>query len=462
MNILLALHQFPPFGGGGTELLAQWMTEGLRAMGHGVRLVSAIPRRDAIEGLVPPAGHEAQFLPPPAWPADDTERIRREYDDPAAGAAFGALLDKHRPDLVHFLHLAGLTASALRAVTGRGIPAIFTATDFWFECPTVQLLLCDHSRCEGPAPGRLNCARHLMEIRHPELSFPLRLSALDRPAAAALNLAARAPVLQRMTARFDALAGRSPALKSALTSARAVIAPTTHMRERLARFGISEGRLHLVRYGVPPPKAAHAQPGHLDQPPKTGSRSTSIASRHLCIGYIGTLAAHKGPHLLVEALGLLRDVEVTADFHGDIDDSDYCLRLRAAARSDARIRLQGRFVADDIGVVLDAIDVLVIPSLWDENAPLVLLQAIAYRCPVLVSNVPGLVEAMRGDRDGWTFERNDARDLALALQRLAADGAPLARVRGERTAIHSIDDHLRDLLGVYEKCGARALRTQSR
>ena len=441
MDIVLALHQFPPFGGGGTEVLAGWIADTLRAKGHAVRLVSAIPHGATMAAVALPPDDVVRFLPQRLPRGDGTARIGREYDDADVGDAFGTVLDERRPDVVHFLHLAGLTAGAVRATAMRGIRAVFTATDFWFECPTVQLLLCDHSRCAGPGPGRLNCVRHLMEIRHPALHGLSAISLLDRPAAVALRVAARLPGLRRVTAPFDALAARSPALRAALESLAAVIAPTAYMRGRLSRFGVPEERLHLVRFGVPRPHADCTADG--DQGPQ-GMR----------IAFVGTLAPHKGPHLLVDALAQLPDVSLQLDLHGDVTDTDYCRRLQAATTADERIRLRGRFASTDIGRVLCNADVLVIPSLWDENTPLVLLQAIAHRCPVLVSSVPGLLEPMRQELDGWAFRRNDARDLAAALRRLAADPACLARVRRAPAAIRSVDDHVADLLTLYNAGGA--------
>lgn len=447
MDIVLALHQFPPFGGGGTEVLAAWIADTLRAKGHTVRLVSAIPHGATTAGVTLPPDDVVRFLPQRHVQGEGAARIRREYDDADVGDAFGAVLDEWRPDVVHFLHLAGLTAGAVRATAARGIRAIFTATDFWFECPTVQLLLCDHSRCAGPHLGRLNCARHLMEIRHPALHSLSAVSALDRPAALALWVASRVPGLRRTTEPFDALAARSPTLRATLELLGAVVAPTANMRERLAGFGVPESRLHLVRFGVPPPRADYTADG--DQ----GAHGMRII-------FVGTLAPHKGPHLLVAAVAQLRDVSLRLDLYGDVTDTDYCRRLQAATRADERIRLCGRFASPDIGRVLCNADVLVVPSLWDENAPLVLLQAIAHRCPVLVSSVPGLLEPMREELDGWSFRRNDARDLAAALRRLAADPASLARVRRAPAVIRSVDDHVADLLALYD-VGGPAARSRS-
>jgi len=444
VDIVLALHQFPPFGGGGTERLAAWMADALRARGHGVRIVSAIPRHAHVEAAAVPPADSVRFLRmDAARGGDEASRIRREYDDPAAGQAFAEVLNERRPDVVHFLHLAGLTAAAIRETTRRGVPAIFTATDFWLECPTVQLLLCDHSRCAGPEPGRLNCARHLMEIRHPALHGLSKLRALDRPTAGALHAFARWPGVRTAAAPFDALAGRSPALLGALAGVSAVIAPTRNLEERLRRFGIAQDKLHLIPYGVPAPAS---------RPPRA-----EVAGAPLRAAFIGTLAPHKGAHLLVEALRRMPRVDVRADVYGELSDNAYCRRLQAAAAGDERVQLRGRFEAGAMADVLAAADVLVVPSLWDENAPLVLLQAIAHRCPVIVADVPGLVEPLRADVDGWTFRRNDARNLAAVLGRVAADPGMLARVRAAPVAVRTVDALLDDLLALYERCGTMAL-----
>ena len=140
-------------------------------------------------------------------------------------------------------------------------------------------------------------------------------------------------------------------------------------------------------YGVPLPA----------NPAGVAESSRDAALR---IAYIGTLAAHKGAHLLLAAVARLFDLALRVDVYGDLADTDYRHRLQRAAAVNSRVRLRGRFASDDMPRVLAGADVLVIPSLLDENTPLVLLQAIAHRCPVLVSDVVGLVEPMRLELDG--------------------------------------------------------------
>jgi glycosyltransferase involved in cell wall biosynthesis len=102
---------------------------------------------------------------------------------------------------------------------------------------------------------------------------------------------------------------------------------------------------------------------------------------------------------------LAADLDVDLDVYGEASDADYDRRLRGLAGSDRRIRFAGTFASDAFADVVNAADLLVVPSIWYENSPLVLLQALALRCPVLVADVPGLAPHVRGLQDGWKFER---------------------------------------------------------
>src|SRR4029078_7164363 len=92
-------------------------------------------------------------------------------------------------------------------------------------------------------------------------------------------------------------------------------------------------------------------------------------------GYIGTLVWHKGVHTLVEAVGRLPAGQIeTLIFGGTETCRDDRAELRRLA-GGASIRFMGRFDRDDSAAVYDQFDVLVVPSIWLENSPLVIHQA---------------------------------------------------------------------------------------
>ena len=224
MKIVLVLHQHPPYGSGGTEQLARWTASALRASGHEVRIVSAIPRRSRthrdVEAEQEGRNAGVVFLPFSARPEASFDRVRAEYDDPDAGAAFASLLDAGRPDVVHFLHLAGVTTASLRETVARRIPALVMCTDFWFECPTIQLMLSDGTTCGGAGPTRLNCARHMLQLRYPSLQGIEHAAWLD-PGLKLTFEAARCfgPASLPITSMYEKLGARSATISAAIGSA---------------------------------------------------------------------------------------------------------------------------------------------------------------------------------------------------------------------------------------------------
>lgn len=443
MKVVLALHQFPPVGFGGTEELVRWTARALVARGHEAHIVSAVPSPRGTPRVVPPPrvdadGVAVRFLDVSS-PSATLERIPLEYDNAKAGEAFGACLDALRPDLVHFHHLAGLTAAAVRATSTRGIPNLISVTDFWFECPTVQLLLPSGMPCAGPDADRANCVRHLLANRLPALAAarPRSTGALT----SALAWSSRVVGGRRVGQAWVALQERSPRVREALDAADAVLAPTLFMQDRLERFGVPRERLRLLRYGVPAPAAARIDPVPGD----------TTSARPLRIAFAGSLASNKGAHLLLQAIAMLPDLAADVVVFGRGAEGDYLRNLERLASADPRVRLAGTFGQGEFAAILARTDVLVIPSLWYENAPLVLLEALANRCPVLVADVPGLVEPMRPDVDGWTFRAGDATDLAARLGWVASHRPALDAVRSREYPTRTTTDYMNDLMPIYEE-----------
>ncbi len=60
-------------------------------------------------------------------------------------------------------------------------------------------------------------------------------------------------------------------------------------------------------------------------------------------------------------------------------------------------------------------DLLVLPSLFGEGLPMVVLEAMAAGVPVVATRVPGVPEAIRHGQDGVLVNPNDPDDLACAI-----------------------------------------------
>jgi glycosyltransferase involved in cell wall biosynthesis len=130
--------------------------------------------------------------------------------------------------------------------------------------------------------------------------------------------------------------------------------------------------------------------------------------------FLGTLAAHKGPHLVREAWarsGVRRGLRV----HGPAGpDPAYV----AAVPND------GPLAAAEVPRRLGTARALVLGSIWPENAPLVILEARAAGCPIVAPAVGGIPEFVQDGVDGWLYPPGDVDALADRLRR--ADHTRLA------------------------------------
>ena len=92
------------------------------------------------------------------------------------------------------------------------------------------------------------------------------------------------------------------------------------------------------------------------------------------------------------------------------------------------IFLRGRYDRKGLGAILAETDVVVVPSIWYENAPLVIQEAFATKTPVIATNLGGMAEAVFHGVDGLLFERNDPEDLARQLVRIVNEPGLLRKM----------------------------------
>ncbi|MEE2828014.1 MAG: glycosyltransferase, partial [Myxococcota bacterium] len=94
-------------------------------------------------------------------------------------------------------------------------------------------------------------------------------------------------------------------------------------------------------------------------------------------------------------------------------------------------------------------DIVALPSLWDENHPMVAVEAIRARRSLLVSDLGGLPECVRPDLDGWVLPAGDVEAWGEQLALLAANPTLVARCRAQLPAPRSEDHMAEDFEAAY-------------
>lgn len=181
-----------------------------------------------------------------------------------------------------------------------------------------------------------------------------------------------------------------------------------------------------------------------------------LSADELALGCIGRLEEQKGHRFLLEACALLgQDLAPGA-------------RLRLLVVGDGRLRKDLENRAAELGIarwvsflgtrhdvadILRALDLYVMPSLW-EGLSIAMLEAMAAGLPVVISDVSGVAQAVGNNEYGIRIAPGDAPALAAAIRSLA--GQPgLRRALGiaarERVqASFSIDAMMAQLNSIYD------------
>jgi glycosyltransferase involved in cell wall biosynthesis len=453
-RVLLTVHKFFPEHKAGTEVLTLKVAQELKRRGYEILVVSANPPDLDARHATGETTADYEFQEVPVHMVGEPMRLKgytfdHEFYHPGIAQHFEELLDRFKPDLLHVFHAQNLSASIIDVAVQRKLPVVCSTTDFWFVCPIVQLKKPDGSVCRGPSLAAANCLScytpHLippkkefieqLEKKYPSISAPLQASPAPLRRLLEDSLMS-AYVSAKLPAAIASTMRRPQVLKEIANKAKSIMVPTHLMRDIFVENGIKPELIKHVPFGI-------------DTSPLTPyQRKTQ--SENLRFGFIGTLFEHKGPDLLIKAFqSLPQDCKAELKIYGDLNQfPDYSKTLKdlvdAYPQYRSKIQFLGTFPNEKLGEVLQNMDVLVVPSRWYENTPLVIQSALATKTPLIVTNLGGMAELIRHGYNGFVFDLNNVKSLCEQMKRLLDESDLLETMKEniapERTIPQMVDD----------------------
>jgi glycosyltransferase involved in cell wall biosynthesis len=139
------------------------------------------------------------------------------------------------------------------------------------------------------------------------------------------------------------------------------------------------------------------------------------------LGMVALMRPRKGLEVAIEALSRLRAVghDVILRCIGPYETDEY---RREIDRQIGALKLGDRVeqvgFQSDVPLALSKLDAMLLPSLYGEGLPMVVLEAMAAGLPVVATAVEGTPEAIRHGVDGLLAEPASATDLAFNIERL--------------------------------------------
>ncbi|MEL6625974.1 MAG: glycosyltransferase family 4 protein [Bacteroidota bacterium] len=154
------------------------------------------------------------------------------------------------------------------------------------------------------------------------------------------------------------------------------------------------------------------------RPSKDVRGELGISEDQILVGYIARMTTQKDPFTLVKAIQQAAPQDPRLHFLlvGDGELRAETVKMVEESGLDERVTFTG--FRQDIPDVLQAIDMYVLPSLW-EGLPIGLLESMSMGRAAIASKVDGTVEAISHKENGWLIDSKRPDQLAEAMVTLA-------------------------------------------
>ncbi len=423
MQVLLTCHRYPPDGIAGVERYTQTLAAELTRAGDAVSIVT---RRPTAEPAEPrnmrerlPDGATLHRLIGGGLSADPSPVRQRRLEQ-----LFDAVLVESAPEVVHINHLLDLSPRFIEIAQRRGAAIVLTLHDFHFACPRVHLQKPSGELCAGPDGGR-ECARSCFA---------------GTDTAASLRWGLRCGYFRRL-----------------LGGVERIICPSQYIAAYFEAFGAEPERVRVIPNGVSIPPA---------EPAAHWARLLAPERPALRLAFLGSVVAHKGVHVILEALDLAALGSAELLVIGAAPHPEYTRRLRqlAAGISGLEFRMYGAYRPAILPLLLQGVDCAITPSQVPESFSITTREALVRGIPVLVSRLGALPEAVSEGENGFLFDHDQPEQLSALLRRIAGDPGLREHLRrgARKTPVLTATQHAAAIRAVYQEAIALSARGSTR
>jgi glycosyltransferase involved in cell wall biosynthesis len=431
MKILKIIHGYPPKYNAGSEVYSQMLCLGLSRR-HDIIVLTREedPFRPAFARSIE---HDHLNSAIKLYIANiPGENYRYAYRNQALDDYCQSIIDAESPDLVHVGHLNHLSVSLLEVCKKNNLPIVFTLHDYWLMCPRGQFIR------RNPANGEC---------------WQLCTKQIDQDCAtycySGYFSGAKEEHKKDLAYWTDWISRRMHYVKKVSHYVDKYIAPSHYLQRRfMTDFVIPHEKIVYLDYGFDLTRFANDLP------------SFSPKNDVYTFGYIGTHIPAKGIQLLIEAFGQLTIKAKLIIWGKPNGYNTQALKKRCAQLSAAQqkcIEWRHEYANENImSEVFAHLDCLVVPSIWVENSPLVIHEALQAKIPVITANVGGMAEYIKDGINGLLFEHRNVNSLAAQMQTIATDPTltnslgSTGYIGSEKGDIPSLEAHVDEMEKIYQ------------
>ncbi|MGA2296552.1 MAG: glycosyltransferase [FCB group bacterium] len=343
----------------------------------------------------------------------DAEAPEREIRDSEVTELFSLVLEREKPDLVHFHNFLGLSFAIAEEVKHRDIPSVYTPHNYHLIDPKLYMF-------------------------HPDLTLWSGTDFFVNSELAGLSKEKDNAYKRRIFAAQNIL--------NFLVDY--TIAVSSRQAQLLKEFGGNPEKIAIV----------HQANKIVDELREKIVQPKDTLNSPIRIGYIGGVMPHKGAHNLVLAAQTLDSQKAEVHIYGFVNE-DYRFQMLKFDKKNI-VNWRGNYNIEDLPSIASELDFMVVPSVWEDCAPLVVLEAFAMGLPVVGAKIGGIPDFVIDKFNGRLYKYDSIEELSLILNELINNPNEILRLRknidrnfGFRTYYEHIQTIYKKLIG-HEKTNA--------
>ncbi|MGE5411841.1 MAG: glycosyltransferase, partial [Clostridiales bacterium] len=304
-------------------------------------------------------------------PFIDPDNPEREVSDPNIEKVFTQVLKEVKPDVLHFNNFHGLTLSLARVAREHGIHSCYTPHNYHMIDPNLYLFNSDLSLWNG------------------------------------VDLLKNSEAVKRNPGKLQGYKKRILTAQKLMNEwVDVTIAVSSRQKQLLCAFGAAKNKIAVVHQSNKSTDALWND--NLLQEQQGRSLHSPVR-----IGFIGGVMPHKGVHMLVSAAQAFPKEK--AEFHIFGFVSAEYLKLLNKIDKKHIVKFHGEFRQDQLNEIAGQMDIAVVPSIWEDCAPLVLLELLAMRLPIIAAEIGGIPDFVKDGVTGFLYKHDSVDDLKKVI-----------------------------------------------
>ncbi len=358
------------------------------------------------------------------------ESLVRPHELSRATARAGAALVREiKPDEIHVHNFQGML-SAVSETTGKGAPTTYVALDFGMSCLNFYRYDGSLVPCDGPSEKKCKACilrfeemgiavfpKQIFGVMRKFLSgrggghrkyFDFRLHRYLRQAPKSLNL------MLDLLSRFDR-----------------IIAPSPPVQASILNFRKSKAGVLSLSYPVSPHKL-----------PRPEVKSMEVQNSPLRLIFLGNAHPIKGWPFFLSVLEALPDGLRLEIIDANANTNAF---KQASHRTHRYLKTSKRWPTDSVRDLMAETDAVLVPSLWHENTPLVVLESLANHRPVIASDQKGISHMIQTGKNGILIPPGNRDEWVRSLEELSRDPQILRKMRPSCNYNRGVADFVNEL-----------------